>query len=151
MLAQFQHGCAGADEEIWFGFVFFQADRFAEGDAAEDGDGEDFAFGEDAVEVFHPHGDELHIRPLFGEVEKAGLEGLRLGSVLAATFGKEDEGVAVSHGIDHFDQRIRLWRGFFALDENGIEHMAGKEGTHAAHRPVVFGADHARDGADGCW
>ncbi len=34
MLAQFEHGLAGADEEIWFGFVFFQADGFAEGDAA---------------------------------------------------------------------------------------------------------------------
>ena len=71
-------------------FTRFEFERSAERYTSQYWRREEFALGQDAVEVFNQHGNKLHVRPVLGEMEKATFEGGHFPAGLPSAFRKND-------------------------------------------------------------
>lgn len=80
----------GLSQKFFEALAFIPALRGAESKRAEQRHGEEESFGEDAIGVVDPDGDELYGRLSFGEVGKAGFEGLEFFPGATSAFGEED-------------------------------------------------------------
>ena len=107
-------------------------------DFAQQRDGQEFAFGQYAVDVVYPEGDEFRTGSGVGEVVNAGFEGQQDGVVVgvARAFGEDDEGRAFVQGLFHlFGYFLRTVA--VARDEEGVEDVLDDEAADAAGQPVV--------------
>ena len=107
-------------------------------DFAQQRDGQEFAFGQHAVDVVYPEGDEFRTGSGVGEVVNAGFEGQQDGVVVGVTraFGEDDEGRAFVQGLFHlFGYGLRTVA--VARDEEGVEDVLDDEAADAAGQPVV--------------
>jgi hypothetical protein len=141
MWHQVDHGLFGSCQKLLFLFAFLQSDRSSENDGAQQRNGQQMTFGQDAVEVLQIDWDQFGLRDFLRKVIKPGPEFTHAAIETARAFREDDERMTFTHGYGHLLDRIVLPGDRFPRDEQGIEDAHGNAASQRCFAPVVARGD----------
>src|SRR4051812_35383011 len=123
------NGIASTTQKGIFGFTCSEFHRSPQGDTPQQRHRQDFAFGEDAIEVFKVNWHEIDIGPLLRQVKETTLEWLRLEMRGARAFRKQDQRMSGIERLEHIVQRIFMNGHFAPFNEQRMKNLFGHPST----------------------
>ncbi len=128
-----------------------ERERRTEGQPADEGHRQKLSFRQNAIEILHVRGNQLHARLLPAEIVETAFKRRHLVTRSARAFGKDDERVTIFHaGGDAIDGFTRLrFDAAVSVAPRNEERVEDADGNGAAKPvvPVIFRRNRPRDRA----
>ena len=133
-----------------FPFPGFQEDRCAYRDGTEKGYRYEFAPRQNSIHVVHVYGEQLDVRPFFGEVVKPTLEFPHFSVDRSTSFREDYQGVCISDFTEHQFHWALMDFDLFAIDQYGVKRSCQKPSERALS-PIILSRDRTCESSEFGW